>query len=368
MASRSSPHREQQPAHGRQASDRLAELDARAGVLVGLPVGGLGDAEGLRGHGQPGAVHQVHGVAHEAEAALAEQGGRGVDVLDLARRRRVDPHLVLDAPDLDRVVALDQEHGEAAGVGRALLAAGQDQRNVRQAVGDEALDAVEVPLAGGLVQGCPRPHGAQVGSGVGLGQDHRPGDLAAREARQHPRLGLRVADLLQQGGDLLEAVHGHEAALRPGHHLHHHLVDGLGQVQAAVLAGQHGPEELGLAQGIDGVLGGGGIGDLAAVVVGALLVRLGGPGCHALAADLAEDVEHDPVVVDGVRVVARGGGVDLRLGVALLLELQHLAQVELLAGGTAGPGCRGRSSRSFGCDLGCSPARPRAPRSARAGP
>ncbi len=148
-------HREQQPGHGRQGADRLAELDALARVRVGLAVGGLGDAEGLRGHGQARAVHQVHGVAHEPEAALAEQDGRRVVVLDLARRRGVDPQLVLDAPDLDRVVALDQEHREAAGVGRAFLAAGQDQRHVRHAVGDEALDAVEVPLAGGLVQAWP---------------------------------------------------------------------------------------------------------------------------------------------------------------------------------------------------------------------
>ena len=53
------------------------------------------------------------------------------------------------------VVLLDQEHREAAGVGGAFLAAGQHDRDVGQAVGDEALDAVEMPLAGGLVEGRP---------------------------------------------------------------------------------------------------------------------------------------------------------------------------------------------------------------------
>ena len=131
-------------------------------------------------------------------------------------------------------------------------------------------------------------------------------------------------------GDLLEAVDGHEAALRPGHHLDHHLVDRLGQVQAAVLPREHGPEELGLAERLDGVLRCRGVGHLAVLVVGALLVRLGGPRGHALAADLAEDLHHDAVVVLGVGVGAGGRRVDVRLRVALLLELQDLAQVELL--------------------------------------
>src|SRR4030042_224681 len=49
-------------------------------------------------------------------------------------------------------------------------------------------------------------------------------------------------------------------------------------------------EERGLAESLDGVQGGRGVGHLAGFVVGALLVRLGGPGRHALTADLAQDV------------------------------------------------------------------------------
>src|SRR5665811_1347968 len=82
----------------------------------------------------------------------------------------------------------------------------------------------------------PRFARADVRAGVRPGQDHRPRDLAAREAGQDPVLGLRIAVLLERRGDLLEAVHGHEPALCPGHHLDHHLVDGFGQVQATVLA------------------------------------------------------------------------------------------------------------------------------------
>jgi hypothetical protein len=102
-----------------------------------------------------------------------------VVVLDLAGGGGADAHLVFDAADLDGLVLLDEEHRETAGVRRAFLAAGEDDGDVGQAVGDEALDAVEGPLAGGFVERRLGRHGAQIRAGIGFGQDHRAGNLAA---------------------------------------------------------------------------------------------------------------------------------------------------------------------------------------------
>ncbi len=187
-----------------------------------------------------------------------------------------------------------------------------------------------MPLAGGIVQRGARCHGAQVGAGVGLGQDHRARDLAPREAGQDAGLGLRIGVFLDQRRNLLETVDGHQAALGPSYDFDHHLVDRLGQVQAAELARKHRPEQLGRAERVDGVLRGRGVGDHAVVELGAFLVRLGRSRCDSLAADLAQDLEDDAVVVLGVGVVARRAGEDRGLGVALLLEFERLAEVELL--------------------------------------
>ena len=201
----------------------------------------------------------------------------------------MDSHLVFDAADLDRVVLLDQEHRKAARVRRILLAARENQRDIGEPVGDEALDAVEVPLTCGLVKRGLGRDGAQVGAGIGLSQDHGARNLAARELRQDPSLGLGIAVLLEAGGDLLETVDGHQAALGPGHDLDHHRVHGLRQVQAAEFAWQHRSEELGLLEGVDRVERGRGIRDLAVGEVSAFLVRFAGArsdaGCRHVAQD-----------------------------------------------------------------------------------
>ena len=74
-------HGEQHAEHGGDGADRLSELDPLLGVPVGLPVGRLGDAHGLSGHRDAGAVHQGPGVTHQAIASLPHQaGGRVVEL------------------------------------------------------------------------------------------------------------------------------------------------------------------------------------------------------------------------------------------------------------------------------------------------
>ncbi len=63
--------------------------------------------------------------------------------------------------------------------------------------------------------------------------------------------------------------------------------------------------------------------------MGAFLVRFRGPGSDAFAADLAHDTEDDRVVVLGVGVVSRRAGELLGLAVALFLEFQSFAQIDL---------------------------------------
>ena len=144
------------------------------GILVGFAPGGLAEAHGLRHDAEAGAVHERHDVLDETQATLAAELG-GVVVEDqLAGGRSLDAHLILDAADIDAAVALVvDEHGEAAAVAGALFGAGQDEVDVRVAVGDEALHAVQAPALRGLVVGGLEHDGLQVAAGVGLGEVHR---------------------------------------------------------------------------------------------------------------------------------------------------------------------------------------------------
>src|SRR5208337_1800091 len=73
-----------------ERGDRLAELRPLPGVAQGLAIGRLGDADRLGRYGEASPVHKGHRAAHEAEAALADEKGGGIRVLDLAGGRRMD--------------------------------------------------------------------------------------------------------------------------------------------------------------------------------------------------------------------------------------------------------------------------------------
>ena len=220
----------------------------------------------------------------------------------------MQPELVLDAADAHAVVALDQEQGQAAGVVGAGLAARQHDRISAQPLVMKRLTPFRRQVPVGLVVVGAGLDRAQVRAGIGLGEHHGAGDLAAGQARQDALLARFVAELGDGNGDLLQAKDGHQPGLGARDDLDHHLQDGLGQVQAAVLPGQHGTDQLGLAQRLQGLLGGGGVRDLPIVEAGALLVGLGGARRDPRGAHLAQHLQHQAVVVQGIGVVARGAG------------------------------------------------------------
>ena len=79
------------------------------GIAIGFTIGSFGNPQRLRADGQPRAIHQRHGIAHQAKAAFSNQFGRRIVVLDLAGGRGMDAQLVLDAADVHGFVPLDQE-------------------------------------------------------------------------------------------------------------------------------------------------------------------------------------------------------------------------------------------------------------------
>ena len=92
--------------NGREADDRLAELLALLGVFQRLAVGGFTQAHRLRTDTQAGGVHQRHHVFDKAHLAVADQLRGGVGEDQLARRRALDTHFVLDTAYLHAAVAL----------------------------------------------------------------------------------------------------------------------------------------------------------------------------------------------------------------------------------------------------------------------
>ncbi len=189
--------------------------------LDGGAVGGLGDALGLGGDRHAGAVHEAHDVGREAAPALADEQRRRLVELQLAGRRAVDAELVFEAADLHVLVALVEEHRQAAGVGRALLGAGQHERDLAAAVGDEALDARQAPDAVVAERGLELDV-LQVAAGLGLGERHRARDLAAGEARQVGLLELVAGELVDRLGDVLQAEDVHERRIGARDHLDDH--------------------------------------------------------------------------------------------------------------------------------------------------
>ena len=149
-------------ATGRQVADRLVELVAFLGIAIGFAVSRFSNPHRLCAHCQPGAVHQRHGIAHQAIAAFAQQLSGCVVVLHLAGGRGMDAQLVLDAPDAHGLVPLDHEERKPAGIAGAGFTACQHQLDIGTAVGDKALDPVDIPLPAGLVESGFGLHRTQV--------------------------------------------------------------------------------------------------------------------------------------------------------------------------------------------------------------
>ena len=149
------------------------------------------------------------------------------------------------------------EQRQALGARAGALGAGQHQvddvvGHVVLGGGDEALDALDVPGAVGLLDGLGAA-GADVGAGVGLGEHHRGAPLAV----DHPLgdlallLGAEPVDDVGEGHARGVHVHGRVGA-------EHQLGDGPAQGRrddgAAELLGQVEAPPLGVHVGLEGLL------------------------------------------------------------------------------------------------------------------
>jgi hypothetical protein len=154
----------------------VGALDALLGVVEGVEVAGGEGGDRLGAHEHPGVLDDVEHLG-DAVVDVAEQGADGGLLLaegELAGRRDLEAHLVLDVGDVDAVALAefaglevdvelrDDEQRQALGADAGALGAGQDEvddvvAHVRLARGDEALDAGDVPGAVGLLDALVRP-------------------------------------------------------------------------------------------------------------------------------------------------------------------------------------------------------------------
>ena len=212
---------------------------------------------------------------------------------------------------------LADEHGEAATVGGAFLGTGEHQVDLGAAVRDEALHAVEVPLAVGVLRGF-QAHGLEVGTGIRLGEVHG----AVGFARDEPRdvflalfLGAELADGVR---DVLQAEEVLQTGVGAGDHFGHHRVDGEREIESAVLAGQDHAHHTGGLQVVQVLDRERMVGHDAVFELRAFLVDLTGARGDAFARDVADDIEDAVEAVEGVLEAFRRGVVFLSFSVILL--------------------------------------------------
>ena len=289
-----------------------------AGKGQAFVVGFLLHADALGGDAEAGAVHQGHNIFDEAHLAVTAEFGLGVLVGELAGGAAVDAELVLDVAHIDAAVALVvDEHGEAAAVLCALLAAGEHKVDVAIAVGDEALHAVEAPAVLLLVEGGLEHDALQVGAGIGLGEVHAHG-LAGADAGDVFLALLLAAELVEGVDAALQAPDVLEAGVGGADDFAHHAEDDVRQVQSAVAARHGDAVEAGLAGHLEVLLGLRGINHAVVLQVRPFEVDALGVGLDDVGGHIAGDFEHAAVVLDGVLEV-HGGVVDALLGVLVIL-------------------------------------------------
>ena len=236
---------------------------------------------------------------------MADEFGRSVVENEFAGGRAVDAELVLETADLDPRPLLDEQAAQAPPVGEFGLGAGEHQQDFAAAVGDEALDAVDVPLAFGVLI-ADGLHRLQVTAGVRLGEHHRACVFAGAEFRHVFALYVLVGEGVDRLGDSLKPEHVH----KPGVGARNDVVAGrenrAGHVETAEIVRQRAAHEPGAAEKIDREPHARRIRDRAVVVEDvADLVGLLGRRGDAVAADVSADGEGTLVVVDRVLGVFR---------------------------------------------------------------
>ena len=343
-------------------------LDALLGVLQGVEVAGAQRRDGLRADHHPGVLDDLEHL-RDAVVDVADQPALGRHAVlaerDLAGRGDLEAHLLLDVGHEGavalagvalgvEVVLRDEEQAQALGADAAealdVRRAGKDQvddvlGHVVLTGGDEALHALDVPGAV-LLEERLRGAGADVGSGVGLGQDHGRAPLAV-DHDLGPLLLLLVAEAVD---DRREAGAGHvhvDGRVGAEHHLRDGPADGRRGAGAAEVLGQVQAPEAGLHECCVGLLEGLGHldGHRLRVVLRRVAVRVHeGLGQRALAqgADLAQDL------LDGARIeLGVGAGAQPVSGTEDLEEVElDVAQIGLVVGHPISFGVRGGG---FGC-------------------
>ena len=93
------------------------------------------------------AVHQRHNVGDEAPLAFADELAGGIVEEDFAGGAAVDAEFVFESADVDGGAPVADEQAQAQSAGAVGLAASEDEQDFAAAVGDEAFDAVEEPVA-----------------------------------------------------------------------------------------------------------------------------------------------------------------------------------------------------------------------------
>ncbi len=305
------------------AGPDAAALTALQSIGQGVLIGALGHADALDADGQAGGVHH-HEHMGQALVRTADQFGAGAFIGHDAGGRGVDAQLVLDADRVEgvafaqRAVGVDrelgrQEQADALGPSRGVGQASQHQvddvvRGVVVAPGDEDLLAAQG--IGAIAKGRGRGgQGAQIRTGVRLGQHHGAGPFAADQLGQ-------VGGLLVLGADGFQRLDGGQRQHGAKAERHVGGVDGfigrqlqrLGQGLAAGLdrGGQAGPAAFGeLFVGVDEAGGGG---DGAVGVFGACQIAWAVQRGQDLFRELACGLQHrahDVGVVVGE--CARGG-------------------------------------------------------------
>jgi hypothetical protein len=205
-------------------------ISRTSGWFVIVTVAGRQGGDGLGADHHPGVLDDLEHLRNAVVDVTDEVADRRVLLAEgeLAGGRDLQAHLLLDVRDV-RAVALaeltglevDQElrHEEqrqalgagAAGTGNALGAGEHQVEDVLRPVplgrGDEALDALDVPGAVGLLEGL-RPPGADVGAGVRLGEHHGGAPLALDRQLGEPLLvgGAVAVQDLREGGAGAEHV------------------------------------------------------------------------------------------------------------------------------------------------------------------
>ena len=316
--------------NGGELNDRLAELGTLLRILERLAVSGLAKTHRLCTDTQTGSVHERHHVFDQTHLTVADQTGRSVGEDQLAGGRTLDTEFVLDTAHLDAAVTLVvHEHRKTACVRSSLFGAGQHQRNMTVAVGDEALHAVQQPTAALLVVSGLEHHGTQVRTCIRLGKVHRAG-LARRNTGQEHPLKLFRSEFIERFGTVLQTPDILETGIAACHHFVGDDEADQREIQAVVLVRQGHAAQAGLGNGVDVAGRTLGVNDMVVLDSGTFVIDALGIGGDHLAAHFAGDLQHAAVVVHRVLKILRSKLVVVFQRIVTLFQRHDLAHQRML--------------------------------------